>query len=406
MPRLSMLPRTSRIVALCSAANFINAADRVIMPIAIVPMTDEFKWNLHWQGWILSAFAFGYFTSQIVGAITVNKFGCKTVLMSAVLLWSISTIVTPLLAHSVPLLVTCRVILGLGEGIGLPVIFHLFAHSVPVEERSRAFGYLVAAGSVGQVVASIMCPRVHWQTGFYLFGTIGIIWTFLWTILYQESNTQDEIPLFVPKVTQNRVVRWTELIAHWPLWSLYIAHFAMNWSNYIIMQWLPTYLSRNLSANKESISLTALPYVVNSLVGIAAGHSADNLIQKRWPILSVRRLMTNIGLIGPGAFLLAFYAVDNLLAAVVFVSISMGLCACNSAGHLSNHADVAPNHAGMTFAISNTIATIPGILCGPLTAELVTASSGRWMPVFVLAAAINFTGAIIYQGHSAALPVV
>lgn len=65
MPRFRMLPRTSRIVALCSAANFINAADRVIMPIAIVLMTDEFKWNLYWQGWILSAFAFGYFTSQV-----------------------------------------------------------------------------------------------------------------------------------------------------------------------------------------------------------------------------------------------------------------------------------------------------------------------------------------------------
>lgn len=33
----------------------------------------------------------------------------------------------------------------------------------------------------------------------------------------------------------------------------------------------------------------------------------------------------------------------------------MGLCACNSAGHLSNHADIAPNHAGITFAVSNTI---------------------------------------------------
>ena len=63
-------------------------------------------------------------------------------------------------------------------------------------------------------------------------------------------------------------MRWTEFISHWPLWALYIAHFAMNWSNYIIMQWLPTYLARNLSANKESISLTALPYIVNSLVGI------------------------------------------------------------------------------------------------------------------------------------------
>lgn len=66
----------------------------------------------------------------------------------------------------------------------------------------------------------------------------------------------------------NPNVRWSEFLRHWPLWSLYIAHFAMNWSNYIIMQWLPTYLSRNLGANKESISLTAMPYIVNSLVGI------------------------------------------------------------------------------------------------------------------------------------------
>lgn len=33
----------------------------------------------------------------------------------------------------------------------------------------------------------------------------------------------------------------------------------------------------------------------------------------------------------------------------------MGLCACNSAGHLSNHAEVAPNHAGVTFSVSNTL---------------------------------------------------
>ena len=38
-----------------------------------------------------------------------------------------------------------------------------------------------------------------------------------------------------------------------------------------------------------------------------------------------------------------------------FVSVSMGLSACNSSGHLSNHADIAPHHAGITFAVSNTL---------------------------------------------------
>jgi len=71
MPHQNMLAKTSGIVALCSIANFINAADRVIMPIAIVPMTDEFNWSLHWQGWILSAFAFGYFTSQVIVTVRV-----------------------------------------------------------------------------------------------------------------------------------------------------------------------------------------------------------------------------------------------------------------------------------------------------------------------------------------------
>ena len=36
-------------------------------------------------------------------------------------------------------------------------------------------------------------------------------------------------------------------------------------------------------------------------------------------MLSVRRLMTGIGLVGPGVFLLAFCTVDNLLAAVLYV---------------------------------------------------------------------------------------
>ena len=46
-------------------ANFINAADRVIMPIAVVPMSDDYHWNMGVQGWILSAFAYGYISSQV-----------------------------------------------------------------------------------------------------------------------------------------------------------------------------------------------------------------------------------------------------------------------------------------------------------------------------------------------------
>lgn len=49
-----------------------------------------------------------------------------------------------------------------------------------------------------------------------------------------------------------------------------------------------------------------------------AGHCADSLItQYKWTVLSVRRLMTSIGLMGPGLFILFFSAVNNLPLAVL-----------------------------------------------------------------------------------------
>lgn len=403
---MAKFTKTSSTIALCALANFINAADRVIMPIAIIQMSAEFKWDLHSQGWILSAFAIGYMSSMLIGGSAAKRYSGKNILTLAVFMWSLSTFITPCFDGSIYLLVFLRVLLGVGEGLGLPTIFHIFAHTIPVEERSRAFGYLVAMGSVGQTVAALVCPHLSWKWMFFSFGSLGFVWVLFWVIFYREVRGPLEEEFIQPPKVPNSTARWIEFISHWPLWSIYIAHFSMNWSNYIIMQWLPTYLARNLSAETHDIMFTAVPYLMNSLVGVVAGHFADALITHKWTVLSVRRLMTCIGLLGPGIFLLFFSSVSNLALAVLFVSLSMGLSACNSSGHLSNHADIAPNHAGITFAISNTLATIPGIMCGPLTAELVTQSHGRWFPVFIIAAGVNFVGAVIYQSQSAASQVL
>jgi MFS family permease len=55
---------------------------------------------------------------QVIGACAASRFGGKAVLLFAVFLWSVSTSVTPFLATSVPALIFCRVLLGLGEGLG------------------------------------------------------------------------------------------------------------------------------------------------------------------------------------------------------------------------------------------------------------------------------------------------
>ena len=46
----------------------------------------------------------------------------------------------------------------------------------------------------------------------------------------------------------------------------------MNWSTYIIMQWLPTYMTRSLGADRHDIMFSAVPYVLNSIVGVGELH--------------------------------------------------------------------------------------------------------------------------------------
>ena len=105
----------------------------------------------------------------------------------------------------------------------------------------------------------------------------------------------------------------------------------------------------------------------------------------------------------------------------------MALLACNSCGHLANHLDSAPSSSAISFGIANTILqndfdyfililtkvylnhfqdTIRAIICGPLTAELVFKSDGRWIPVFLIAAAVDSVGAVIYYSHSGSNQII
>lgn len=72
----------------------------------------------------------------------------------------------------------------------------------------------------------------------------------------------------VPFFKSNIPIKWIDYFKHSPLWSIYLAHFAMSWTSYIITVWLPYYLSKHLGVSATALSLTAVPYLVNSLFSI------------------------------------------------------------------------------------------------------------------------------------------
>ena len=354
--------------------------------------------------------------AQLPGGWIATRLPPLRLLLAAVSGWSLTTLLTPSSAYlGLGTLFACRVLMGVAEGFCLPAIFQLFATRVPESLRSRAFALMLGCGSVGNVAALLVCPQLDaWPSMFYLFGGMGLVWVaFCLLRLCSPSSSssaladQDHEPRLRPRVTHEsallpRHVLLARLLRCKPLYGICAAHFAQNWTNYTLTSWLPTYLHDELGMETKQLSLTALPFAINAVAGVGFAMAADRAAGRRaagvGPLLAVRRVATLVGLLGPAACLLLLIAANSAPLAIAAVTLSFLLGAATCSGYMANHADLSSSYAGLTFAISNTVATIPGLLAPPVTAWIVGEHPTRrsWAIVFALAALVNVLGSVAY----------
>ena len=77
-------------------------------------------------------------------------------------------------------------------------------------------------------------------------------------------------------------------------------------------------------------------------------------------------IITFVGFLIPACLMIAtsYVGCDDTTLAVVLFSLALGISALNMASCFINHLDIAPRYAGVLMGITNTSATIPGIV-GP-----------------------------------------
>ena len=63
--------------------------------------------------------------------------------------------------------------------------------------------------------------------------------------------------------------------------------------------------------------------------------------------------------------------VTHVSAAIPILTVAVGLSGFQYAGCMVNHVDIAPPFSGILFGLSNTFATLPGILV-PYTIRIIT----------------------------------
>lgn len=68
--------------------------------------------------------------------------------------------------------------------------------------------------------------------------------------------------------------------------------------------------------------------------------------------------------------------------------------------------DLAPKYASFILGISNTAATLPGMVAVPLASAIVTSPWGRWHHVFMVASAVYAAGVLVYRRWMSAEPLL
>jgi len=405
------IPQRYLMTGLLLLVNIFCYMDRTNIGIVI----GEFGYTQAMNGFILSAFFYGYIATQMLGGYGTQRIGAKATLLVGILVWTAGDVTTIAAATIPAFLIACRVIMGLGEGVNYPCVHHFASVWFPKEEKSFLTSIVSSGMDLGTIFSFLVAPRIiktlGWQYVFVVAGALNIFWAIAFFFL--GSNDPESSKRISPEekdiitaekkhsvVDQHHAATpWKGLLTKPAFLAIYTSHFCMNYAWYVLLSWIPTYFKHELGINlKQNPILGALPYMCGFVGSIVAGRVSDFLIKKApfgMKPVHTRKLFNSLGQFLPGVFLFLVTSMKSTAGALVLLCLVMVFGRMVMCGYWVNMLDVAPDYAGQVMGISNTIATIPGILGNTITGVILD-KTDSWFLVFAIAACINFIGGIVF----------
>ncbi|KAH9324773.1 hypothetical protein KI387_004951, partial [Taxus chinensis] len=360
-----------KVVAMLALALALCNADRVVMSVAVVPLSATYGWSTSFSGVVQSSFLWGYFMSPIAGGALVDRYGGKHVMAWGVAVWSLATFLTPWAAsYSSLMLLSMRMLLGMAEGVALPCMNNMVSRWFPCTERARAVGLSMSGFHLGSVIGLITSPIIMAQIGvfgpFIIFGISGFLWLLIWVtaisrspqhhsqiskserayILNGNENSMD-IGIELPK-RSSRLPPFGLLLSKLPTWAIIAANAMNNWGYFIILSWMPIYFKTIYGVNlKQAAWFSAIPWAMMAALGYVAGSWSDILIQSGLTVTFVRKLMQSIGFLGPAVALIGLNSAKNPSVASAWLTAAVGFTAFSQAGFLVNLQEIAPQYSGV-----------------------------------------------------------
>ncbi|XP_064482404.1 sialin-like isoform X2 [Ornithodoros turicata] len=376
----------------------------------------EFQWDENTQGLILGSFFYGYVLSQVPGGRLAELLGAKWLLGGGIMLTSLLTLLTPVAAYWGPsALMALRVLEGCCEGVMFPSTMALLSHWCPRHERSRMISFNVVGTSLGTVITLPLTGQLcsnpifgGWPTVFYLFGSLGCLWSLAWALFVYEC------PELHPRISKKELhyiqrhrdnshvasaqVPWRLLLSSRAVWSLGVTMFCANWGFYLLLIDLPNYLKSVLHYPLNSNGYqNGMIHMACALSTLLCAPAADLL--RKYKVFAVTTIRKIFQTIGPALCLgcVPLMGCSHHLTITLLI-LGMSLYAFTIGGQSPVALDIAPHFAGTVMGITNGMGNMAGMLA-PLVTGYFTEhneSLGQWKKIFFLASTIYMLGAVVF----------
>jgi MFS family permease len=387
----------------------INYFDRTVLSIAMPVLIHEFALTPVAVGYLLSAFIWSYAPCQLPAGMLLDRWGTRRTAAGCIALWSAATALTGA-ATSFAFVFFSRLLLGIGESPTFPLAARAVREWAPVRERALAFSISGSGPAFGTAISAItiawLVSAIGWRLAFVFSGALGVVWVVVWLLLYRDPEEARWLPQAERQMilrerapggtTDTHGMSLRELLSYQTMWGLFLVQGCVNYTQYLFLTWLPTYLvqSRGLNILHSGVQ-TAICYLGAMVLMIGMGRLCDHLLTPAAVMAGKRRYAVVILAFGASVMVLApFTRSEVLLLAEITFSLACVQSVFVNTYSLTN--DLL--HAGRSIGTAVGWIQLGGNIFGlaaPIVTGYIVAATGSFTSAFLLAGALLITGAIV-----------
>lgn len=194
---------------------------------------------------------------QVPAGVIVKKIPANILFGLGVFVSAVLTSIMPLIAQNFPVLLICRIVMGLFQAACIPCVMNFMSNWAPELERSRMFQLCLSGGFAGTVVifplSGLIGETLGWQWIFYIVSSFAYLWCIVWVFFIRNTPAQDkfiskrELEYISKSIGEEKPEKrpptpWFSIVTSVPVWCMAIATFSWGWGYNTMLTQLPAFL--------------------------------------------------------------------------------------------------------------------------------------------------------------------